>query len=132
MARFVVDASAAVEVLLRTRIGRAAMSLLEDSELYAPELLDAEVLAALRRAWLADRVSESRVQEALEDLESWPIRRVPHVPLLHAAWAIRHNISGYDAFYVAAAQRFDAQLLTADGPLSRAPGVGVVIHNLRA
>jgi predicted nucleic acid-binding protein len=38
----------------------------------------------------------------------------------------------YDAFYVATAALDGAPLLTADGPLSRAPRVGVIIHNVRA
>ena len=132
MPRYVVDASAAVEVLLRTRIGETAVALLAGGDAIAPELLDAEVLAALRRAWLAGHLSEERAREAIEDLRSWPLGRIPHAPLLIDAWSLRHNVSGYDAFYVAAARRFDAQLVTADGPLARAPATGVVVHNLRA
>ena len=45
---------------------------------------------------------------------------------------MRDNVSAYDAFYVAAARLFQAPLLTADGPLSRAPGLGVVVHSVRA
>ena len=32
---------------------------------------------------------------------------------------------------VAAARAFDAPLLTADGPLSRAAGLGIVVQNVR-
>lgn len=48
------------------------------------------------------------------------------------AWALRGHVSAYDALYVAAAQVRSAALLTADGPLARAPRLGVVVHNVRA
>jgi predicted nucleic acid-binding protein len=40
--------------------------------------------------------------------------------LLRDAWALRHNLSIYDAPYVAIAIRFSAPLLTADQRLARA------------
>lgn len=132
MRPLVVDASAAVEYLLRTRVGRAARDVFRAASLLAPELLDAEVLATLRRASMAGRLSPERAREALEDLAFWPVFRVRHAELLTDAWALRHNVSGYDAFYVAVARRYHAALVTADAPLSRAPGLGVVVHNLRA
>jgi predicted nucleic acid-binding protein len=42
-----------------------------------------------------------------------------------------YNVGAYDAFYVAAASLYEAPLLTADGPLSRAPGLGIVVQNIR-
>ena len=68
---------------------------------------------------------------ALEDLSDWPIDRVPHTALISEAWRHRHNVSAYDAFYVAVARLYEAPLLTADGPLSRAPVAGIEICNLR-
>ncbi len=52
MIRFVIDASAAAEYLLRTPLGQTLDELVEDASLLAPALLDAEVLAVLRRALL--------------------------------------------------------------------------------
>jgi predicted nucleic acid-binding protein len=129
--RLVVDASVAVEYLLRTALGRSVAPRIEQAELLAPELLDAEVLAVLRRAHLAGRLGEARAREATRDLCDWPVRRLTHRPLLALAWSLRKNLSAYDALYVAAARLYDAHLLTADGPLSRAPRTGVVIENVR-
>jgi predicted nucleic acid-binding protein len=128
----VVDASAAVEYLLRTALGRRIAERLEREDLVAPELLDAEVLAVVRRAWLAKALGESRARSALEDLVAWDLRRVPHAVLIEAAWEFRHNVSGYDALYLSTGRLFDAPVLTADGPLARAPGTGVVVENVRA
>jgi predicted nucleic acid-binding protein len=128
--KYVVDASIAVEYLLRTAIGRQAAPLLQDAILLAPELLDVEVLSVLRRAVLRQRLEEQRALLALADLVAWPVDRIPHRELAMEAWRLRQNVSAYDAFYVAAARLYEATLLTADGPLSRAPNVGIMIHNI--
>ncbi len=131
MSRYVIDASAAVEYLLRTSLGLKVANIVEDGLLLAPELLDVEVLSVLRRAVLRREVDEQRALRAIEDLMSWPIDRIPHTSLLWAAWQHRTNVSAYDAFYVAAASLCDAPLITADGPLSRAPSLGIVVENVR-
>lgn len=129
--RFVIDASAAAEYLLHTSLGLRVAELIEDAELAAPELLDVEILSVLRRAVLKKRLDEERALLAIEDLAGWDVERISHCILLHEAWQHRHNISAYDAFYVSAARVYDAPLLTADGPLSKAPGLGIVVQNIR-
>lgn len=129
---WVVDASAAVEFLLRTPVGVRLEPLLLRDRILAPELVDAEVLAVLRREHLHGRLDGARAAEAVEDLGAWNIERVPHRPLLDSAWRLRHNVSAYDALYVAVAQLYQATVLTADGPLSRAPALDVPIQSARA
>jgi predicted nucleic acid-binding protein len=129
--RYVIDASAAAEYLLRTPLGLRLADLIEGAFLLAPELLDVEVLSVLRRAVLLKKLEEQRVWLALEDLIAWPIDRIAHTALVREAWQHRHNVSAYDAFYVAVARVYDASLLTADGPLTRAPGLGIVVQNIR-
>lgn len=129
--RFVIDASAAAEYLLRTSLGLKVSDLIEGAELAAPELLDVEILSVLRRAVLKKRLEEKRALSAIEDLVGWDVERIPHTLLINDAWQYRHNITAYDAFYVSAARMYDAPLLTADGPLSKAPGLGIVVQNIR-
>ena len=131
MTRYVIDASVAVEYLLRTPIGLAMAGLIERATLIAPELLDAEVLSALRGAVLSGRLEEARALMALDDLADWPLNRIPNRNLARLAWRHLHNVSAYDAFYVAAARAHHATMLTADGRLSRAPGLGVVVQHVR-
>ena len=131
MTRYVIDASVAVEYLLKTPVGRAMADLIERAALIAPELLDAEVLSVLRGAVLGGRLDEARALAALDDLADWPLDRVPNRELARLAWRHLHNVSAYDAFYVAAARAHNATLLTADGRLSRAPGLGVVVQHVR-
>ena len=131
MTRYVIDASAAVEYLLKTAIGKTIAAATEHSVLVAPELMDAEVVAVLRRAVLREELSEDRALVALDDLSGWPVERVSHRALAKSAWRHRHNLTAYDAFYVATARAWGAALLTADGPLSRAPCLDITVHNVR-
>jgi predicted nucleic acid-binding protein len=127
----VIDASAAAEYLLRTPLGLKLADLIAGALLRAPELWDVEVLSVWRRAVRRQQREERRARLALEDLRDWPIDRIAHTALLRAAWQHRHNGSAYDAFYVAAARVYEASLLTAEGPLTRAPALGIVVQNIR-
>ena len=131
MIRYVIDAAAAAEYLLRTPLGLKLADLIAGAFILAPALLDVEVLSILRRAVLRQQLAEQRAWLALEDLLAWPIDRITHTALLREAWQHRHNVSAYDALYVAAARVYDASLLTADGPLARAPALGIVVQNIR-
>jgi predicted nucleic acid-binding protein len=125
------DASIAVELLLRTPLGEQLAHRLKGATLVAPALIDCEVLTVLRKLVLRKEIPDDRADAALADLLLWPVRRLAAIDLLREAWSLRHNVSAYDAFYVAAARLYDAQVLTADGPLARAPQLGVVIENVR-
>ncbi len=127
----VVDASAAVEYLLQTELGVRVAGVLERGNVAAPELLDAEVLSVVRREVLSKRLKESRAREALTDLRDWGLERIGHRMLLDEAWSLRGRLTAYDALYVALARVRNAALVTADGPLSRAGGLGVTVHNVR-
>lgn len=128
MNRFVIDASVAVEYLLRTPVGLSVADILESAPLVAPELMDAEVLSTLRRAVLQGRLDNARAEVVVEDLGHWPVDRLSHRILAPLAWRFHRSITTYDAFYVAAAHAREAPLLTADGRLARASGLGVVMQ----
>jgi predicted nucleic acid-binding protein len=128
---WVVDASVVVEILLRTEIGERAWAVIEPGHALAPDLLDAEVLAVLRREHLRGVLAGRRAEEALADLAHWDIERLACASLVVRAWRYRHNVSAYDALYLAAAHVTGAALLTADGPLARAPPSDISIHDVR-
>ena len=131
MTDYVIDASVAVEYLLKTPIGLAMADTIESGSLAAPELIDAEVLSTLRREVLGRRLEEVRAREAIDDLLVWPIERISHRALAPLAWEHYQNISAYDAFYVAAARARNLPLLTVDGRLSRASGLGIAVQLVR-
>jgi len=127
---FVIDASAAAEVLFGTPLGERALETIGDEIVVAPELIDAEVLSFIRRKVLQGVVSPRRAGEAIGMMVAWPFTRLSHRPLVTAAFALRENLSAYDALYAAAAVAVSGEIVTADGPLARAP-IDLVIHNVR-
>lgn len=131
MSRYVVDASVAVEYLLKTPLGLVVADIIDGAPLAAPDLMDAEVLSVLRRGVLNGHLQEGRAVMAVEDLEHWPVERIAHRSLGRLAWQYYRNISVYDAFYVAVASAHGIPLLTADGRLARASGLGVVVQSVR-
>jgi predicted nucleic acid-binding protein len=120
----VVDASAALEALLRTPAARAVEKRLFDplETLHAPYLLDVEVAQVVRRYAANGDIDDERGRAALADLMDFPLRRYPHDFLLPRVWDLRNNLTAYDAVYVALAEALDATLLTRDQRLAGAPG----------
>jgi predicted nucleic acid-binding protein len=120
----VVDASALLELLLRTSLGARVEARLfaDDHELHAPHLLDVEIVQALRRLVRTGEVSAGRADEAIEDLTDLDLHRHAHIDLLGRAWKLRDNISAYDAMYVALAEGLEAPVVSCDSPLAKAPG----------
>jgi predicted nucleic acid-binding protein len=94
--------------------------------LHGPELLDLEVLQVLRRLVVTRAISSDRAELAVGALERVALRRWSHSVIRRRAWALRANLSAYDAAYVALAERLRCALLTRDGRLARSSG-----HNAR-
>jgi len=121
----VLDASALVELLLGSELGRAVGARIADPELglHAPHLADVEVAQALRRYVREGLLEAPAAEAALAELRALDLERHSHEPLLERVWALRENVTAYDAVYVALAEALDAPLLTCDGRLARAPGL---------
>lgn len=91
-------------------------------ELAVPDLADVETVAVLRKQWVVGRLDDERLQVAVDDLADLPARRYPTRPLLPRVVELRHNVSAYDAVYVALAELLDCELVTADRRLTTAAG----------
>jgi predicted nucleic acid-binding protein len=120
----VVDASAALAALLRDGPARRVLA---DEQLHAPHLIDIEVASGLRRSAYAQRLSADAAWAALNVFRRLGITRYPGTGLLERVWDLRANLSAYDACYVSLAETLQCDLLTADGRLSRAPGIGCAV-----
>ncbi|MGE5696649.1 MAG: type II toxin-antitoxin system VapC family toxin [Candidatus Sericytochromatia bacterium] len=119
----VVDASCLFEVVADTpRAAEIASRLAVDDEHVAPEVIDVEVFGVIRAQYLRGRLDGTAAGQAVADLRDWPGERFGHRWLLDRAWELRTSIRGWDAFYVALAEAFDAPLLTLDARLARAHG----------
>jgi len=94
----VVDASAMLEVLLRTsaaEAGAAAVRLSTDNA--RTHLIDVEVAQVIRRYAATRELDADRGRAALADLVDFPLRRYPHDLLLPRVWELRNNLTAYDA-----------------------------------
>jgi predicted nucleic acid-binding protein len=121
----VADASAVIELLLGRPTAEGLVGQLTNDptlELAAPHLVDAEVGQVLRRFELRGELDEAAARAALGDLTDLPIVRYPHGPLLARAYDLRHNLTFYDAVYLALAEMLDAPFVTADAALAGVPG----------
>lgn len=120
----VIDASAVLNLILAKPPARAIGSRIFAAAewIAAPDLLELEVLQVLRRLSLADEIPPDRAVAALEYFHDLPIDAIAHRPLSARIWALRHQLSAYDAAYVSLAEALDAPLLTCDRRLSNAHG----------
>lgn len=121
---YVVDCSIIIRLLaaqpgddlLRRRLSRTV---------YAPALIDAEVSSVIRALAITTnpsvRISEDRAMQMLRDYAGLRITRHPMRPLQARAFEM-HNISAYDAMYIALAEHLSLPLLTDDGKFDGAPG----------
>ena len=120
----VLDASAVVELVLNSARGSRVRERISDVEetLAAPHLLTIEVLQVLRRFTARSAISASRAEAALADLMALDVEYWDHEAFLPRVWALRGNLTAYDAIYVALAEGLDAPLVTTDGRLGGSPG----------
>lgn len=119
----VIDANVAAKWYMPERGTEAALELLDGPEqLYAPELIRLEVLAAITRRV---RKGESTVEEArsmrhawLKHLHEGAVWLTPESDVLQDAteYSMKLPHTLQDCLYLAAAKRLDATLITADRP----------------
>jgi predicted nucleic acid-binding protein len=119
----VIDTSAALTALLAVEspVGLAER-IIEDGDLHAPHLIDTEVLHALRRLTLNRELSEERAADTRTEFAELAVTRYPHQPLSDRVWELRHNLTAYDATFIALAEALDAPLVTCDARLASSAG----------
>lgn len=115
----VVDASLLVDALVGAGELLARVSV---HELHAPASVDAEVLNGVRREWLRKFIDDDEAAAVIRLLQHMKVHRHSVAHLVPRMWAMRNNVSTYDAGYVALAESLDVPLLTRDARLSRSSG----------
>lgn len=118
----VIDASAAVAALVDSGPEGVWAERLLASDLAAPHLLHVEVANVLRRAASAGEISDDVASLAHADLLDLRVELVSYDTVAPRIWELRHNLTAYDAWYVAVAELLDAPLATLDRRLVEAPG----------
>ena len=125
----VVDTSAVLDAL----VGREPpVGLIErlatDGDLHAPHLIDVEFLHALRQLSFSGKLTDDRAADVRTDFSELALVRYPHEELGDRIWALRHNITAYDAAFVALSETLGVPLVTCDAKLAAAPGLGAQIE----
>jgi predicted nucleic acid-binding protein len=126
----VLDASAAVDWLLRTTAGQRIEQRIYASRdtLHTVHLIDVEFAQVLRRLVREGTLTPKRAEEAIEDLAALRITRYAPVLLLAGVWRLRQNLSAHDAAYVALAEQLHAPLITRDRRIAAAPGHSAAVE----
>ncbi|PYQ29466.1 MAG: VapC toxin family PIN domain ribonuclease [Acidobacteria bacterium] len=118
----VVDASAIFDLItngarapqLRSRLLR------EDVILYAPAVLDLEILQTARKYVLRGEMDANDAAAAFASYATLVIARFAIDPLFGRIWSLRDNFTAYDAAYVALAEAYRIPLITLDARLAKA------------
>ena len=118
----VLDASAALKMILRHEGSEALADRVIGKDIHAPALIEVEVVSGLRRLQRQRRIAEDRAMIGLEWFLDLGTEKHHGEELTRRIFALRHSLSAYDAAYIAVAELIEAPLVTADGRLSRAHG----------
>ena len=120
----VIDASAYIDALITddAQSEWILSRLASEHSVQVPAVFDVEVLHSLRRIEAAGAVGEDLIQAAIAKLDDLRAVRHNHALLRPRIWALRANLTAYDAAYIALAEAFDAPLVTTDARLARSSG----------
>lgn len=119
----VVDASVLVTALVDSGPnGEWAEAVIEGGSLHAPELARVEAANVLRRLERAKDITSAEAVAAYEDLMQLNIELFSFEPFAERVWELRHDLTSYDAWYVAVAEALRLPLATLDERLAKNKG----------
>lgn len=119
----VVDSSVLVTALVDSGAdGEWAESIIAAGALHAPELVSIEAANILRKMERAKEITTAEANAAYEDLLQLNMELFSFDPFAERIWQLRHNLTSYDAWYVAIAEALGLPLATLDRRLARATG----------
>ncbi|WP_435748766.1 type II toxin-antitoxin system VapC family toxin [Microbacterium sp. PMB16] len=124
----VVDASVVVDLLTAAEGTTRLHERLGGESLIAPDTLPIEVASALRGLNRGGLLSDERLNQAASDLARLRLELYDSTPLVPRVLDLRHNLSAYDAAYVALAGVSGCVLLTLDHRLARAAAASCTVE----
>lgn len=102
--------------------GEWAESIIAAGALHAPEIARVETANILRRMERAEEITTAEANAAFEDLVQLNMEVFSFDPFVERVWELRHNLTSYDAWYVAIAEALRLPLATVDKRLVRSTG----------
>jgi predicted nucleic acid-binding protein len=118
----VLDASAAVELVLATAPGAAVAVRLRGETVHAPAHFDVEGIGAIRRAVMRGLITDHEGLVAVADFQRLPLRRWPTKAFVQRAYQLRSTHTVADGVYVALAEGLPAPLISCDRRLAHSRG----------
>jgi predicted nucleic acid-binding protein len=122
--RYVIDTNIAIKLLIPDPLSTKAETLFlhlqqPQSQFFIPDLFYIELTNVLWKYVRTNQYPADQVQTALQRIQSLPLNVTPTKDLMIEAanLSLKHNISAYDAAYVALSQRINVPLLTLDNKL---------------
>jgi predicted nucleic acid-binding protein len=120
----VVDSSVLVAALLDSGPhGDWAENVLARGSLHAPQLAHVEAMNIFRRLERAKLITTPEANAAQDDLMQLDMELFSFEPFADRVWELRHNMTSYDAWYVALAEALKLPLATLDEALSKSKKV---------
>ena len=117
MEELVIDASSLVDVLTDERESSVALAeKIAQANLFAPDHLFIESAQALKN--LSAKLPAESIERAFDQLRTLDVQTVPFSVFSQIAWRHRHNLSLYDAGYLATAMITGNPLVTSDRKLA--------------
>ena len=101
------------------------------SEIVVPDYFYIEVVSGLRHLDRLDLLLPSQLQGALSIIPDLPFTVFATANLVDEIWAMRYNISSYDAGYVSLAKSLQAALISHDTRLKNAVGSALTVISLK-
>lgn len=127
--RVVCDASALVAVLVDAGSdGTWATQALAGAHVIAPSLLSFECANIIPSPRTCSLIGADQAVQAHADLLAMPLELWPYEAIGSRVWELRHNLSSYDASYVAVAELAEAELITLDRRISRVPQLRIAVR----
>ena len=111
----VVDSSVVIAAILDTGAkGAWSQRIIEKGGLYAPQILRVEATNVLRRLERSKGISRQEANAAFEDLIDLDVELHAFEPFAERIWELHHNVTSFDAWYVALAEALDIRLAMLD------------------
>ncbi len=108
--------------------GRWAESVIGDHDLVAPDQVVLETMNVLRRLERSGDITRLEANVAQRDANRLVIELLPAAPFAERIWSLRHNLTSYDAAYVAIAEALDVPMATLDTRLVGSAEAGTAVN----
>lgn len=126
----VVDASVLVALVSGSpeQVDRASRAVDDDPHWAVPDHTLIECVSAMRSMTLRGVLSRERFVDNVQQLVDLNLDFWPSTPLLGRVIELTHNVTAYDAAYLALAEELSTSLVTLDRRLSAVPGIRCTVR----